>query len=466
MNTIKKAVTLCLLCTVCTSLAQNHPCYFVEFWDKQNNHFELSNPSAFLSEKAIERRQRQGIPIAVSDLPVSPYYLDQLHQFDLQITHTSRWLNGAVVRCTEVVARQLRQLPFVRSVKFIGIKRGQEMSLPPPQRPGKSHKKGNENSPYGSAFHQIHMLNGDWLHNRGARGQDMVVAVLDGGFWMTDQLELLATARQSAFFRLSRDFTGTRNGVFESTAHGTRVLSIMAANQPGIMVGTAPAAQYVCLKTEDVGGEYQLDEYNWVVGLEYADSLGVDVVVSALGYTTFEDKDMNYDVEDLKNNAAISTQAANIAFQKGMIIVSSAGNEATNSWKYVSCPADGRQVLSVGAVDERGHRSGFSSLPATINGMVKPEIAALGESVTVAAVQGRYLTEKAHGTSYSAPIVGGLVAALWSAFPLAKNEQILEAVRASAQKDGQAGYGLPDFRRAYAYLSEKGLQFSQAKSSE
>ncbi|MFT4760880.1 MAG: serine protease AprX, partial [Saprospiraceae bacterium] len=226
----------------------------------------------------------------------------------------------------------------------------------------------------------------------------------------------------------------------------------------GLMVGTAPDATYICLKTEDIRGEYLIEECNWVAGLEYADSLGVDVVNSSLGYTIFSDEKMNYSYEDLNGKTGIATRAASLAGQKGMIVVNSAGNEGDTEWKYIDIPADAENILTVGAVKSNLERARFSSVGPAADGRIKPEIVAMGQRVVTASVYGAKVN-RSRGTSFSSPIIAGMVAALWQAFPNNTNHEIMQAIIQSSSQvdspDNELGYGIPDFRMAYQFLKMK-----------
>lgn len=429
--------------------AQNNY-YAVEFTDKDHNLFTLEKPQDFLSDKALLRRKNHNIALTETDLPLTSAYLFQVKKQGAKVVYISKWLNTAIVICTEMASLEIIELYFVEKVTYVGKTNEYDFEITEKKKNRKVPKVVSD-SFYGRGQNQIEMLNGVSLHEKNNRGKGITVAVLDGGFWRADDLKVLNKVQASSSQLKNRDFVNRDKHVFESSAHGTEILSIMAADLPGVMVGTAPDADYICLKTEDVRFEFWIDEYTWVVGLEYADFVGADLIVSGLGYTTFDDTSMNYTQEDLQKNSAISTRAANIAFEKGMIIVCSAGNEGDNDWKYVSCPADGKGVLAIGAVDKLGKRASFASLTSEIGGMTKPDLNALGVNVTVASVVGKELTRQARGSSYSAPIIGGLTASLWSAFPNQSNQTIVNAVKLSAKESNN--FGLPNFTRAYEILA-------------
>jgi subtilisin family serine protease len=245
--------------------------------------------------------------------------------------------------------------------------------------------------------------------------------------------------------------------VFQSSGHGTQVLSTMAALQSGLLVGTAPEASYYLFKTEDTRSEYIQEEFFWIAALEYADSLGVDIVNSSLGYTLYDDSLMSYRLEDLTGQVSMSSRAADIAFHKGMLVVNAAGNEGGGPWGKVSIPADGRHVLSVGAVDPAGQLASFSSTGPTADQRLKPELMALGARTAVVSPYSGNVTGSS-GTSFASPVLAGMLASLWSAFPEKTNAELLDAVFRSASQyerpDNQKGYGIPDFQKALELLGE------------
>lgn len=430
--------------------------YLVEFSDKNNNPFSVKSPTEFLSPRALARRKKYNIPVTESDLPVNPSYLTALESFTKKIHHSSKWMNTALVTADSKAAEEIAHFPFVKSVRYVGKPAGPNLLL------RRSNKKRDSESapettehPHGFAELQNETINIQPLHDLNYRGAGILIAVLDGGFTNTDIMPFFDNVRAESRFLPGRDFTDDDDFVYESTGHGSQVLSVMAADIPYLMVGTAPDATYVCLKTEDTGSEYPAEEVNWVAALEYADSLGADIINSSLGYTTFSDKTFDYAYANLDGKTAFASQAADMAFEKGIIIVSAVGNEGNTPWKYLDVPADAEGVLAVGATDQAGYKARFSSYGPTADGRIKPDVSGPGQDVAVASV---YTTEvkASKGTSFSAPLIAGAVAALWQAVPYRSPEEILEAVKLSADRatrpDNQTGYGIPDFAKAWELL--------------
>lgn len=457
-----KTTFLLGLSLVCSSLlfAQDlniDVCYWVSFTDKANTTYDLSAPEDFLTQRAIARRAKHQFPITETDLPVNQNYLDSLRAEGTKLQYTSRWLNGAVMVANAKQVDRLQQKGFVDSIQYIGPYFGATSTRQHRYVMDSTGMK-MESSKYGRSTRNIQMLNGDSLHQMGYQGEGMYVAVLDGGFTNVDKIPFFDSLRHQQDLDLFYDFTNADPDVFESSTHGTSVLSAMAANSPGILVGTAPRAHYVCLKTEEVRGEHRMEEYNWVAALEYADSLGVDVVNSSLGYYHFSDKNMNYKPSQLDGKTSPASQAAGLAFDRGMIVVVSAGNEGDGRWKYIDIPADSPKALAIGAVMRDGRKAGFSSFGYDSIAVIKPDLAAPGVNVPVPNAY-RSRLSSASGTSLAAPIMTGLITCLWQAFPELPNTEIVAALKASGhqaeQPDRELGYGIPDFMKAYRILQAK-----------
>lgn len=433
--------------------------YWIEFSDKNNTPYCTCRPAEFLSPRALERRARAGIAVVENDLPVDPAYVAALRQQGAVLHHTSRWLNAATVIADAATAKRLAALPAVRRVEYLGphlrIKN-------PPDRPPKRRTpltvlpraKGNGGE-WGYAARQNSLLGLPALHAAGARGDGIWVVVMDGGFTNADSIALFDSVALDHRLFQGRDFVERDGGVYESAAHGSAVLSVMAGNIPGWFVGTAPDATYFLLKTEDTGGEYPVEEANWIAGAEWADSLGADVVNASLGYTSFNDTSLSHRYATLDGRTAIGSRGAAIAATKGMIICNSAGNEGDGDWHYIGVPADAPGLVAVGAVDYEGQRATFSSFGPTADGRIKPDLVAPGELVVTAGNAGAELGFSS-GTSVASPMLAGALAALWSAYPDLPAAEILDAVYAAADQadrpDAGRGYGLPDFSQAWLSL--------------
>jgi serine protease AprX len=430
--------------------------YFVAFTDKNNSPYSIDRPWEFLSQRAIDRRTAQSIPIIENDLPVNPQYIQAVVAVGVTLLNPSKWANGMTFATTDTnLLSQIRALPFVQGIlkcsgggnSPVNKFRLEDQTIRHLSTTGNL-VKSTTSYDYGPSYRQIGMLNGDKLHDQGYAGQGKVIAVLDGGFLTADVLPVFDSLRANGQILGGRDFVAPGGSVYTSSTHGMEVLSTMGGFAPGQLVGTAPKASYWLLKTEDVDSEYLIEEYNWVSGAEFADSVGADVINSSLGYTVFNDSTQNWTCADMGGNTTPSTRGANIAFSKGMVIVCSAGNSGGDpSWRCVGAPGDGFDVLAIAAVDSAENRAGFSSVGTQNIPLLKPNVAAMGQETVVAWVDGTFVTSS--GTSFSSPIIAGMAATLWSSRPTLAASDIKRMIEESssqyAHPDTLLGYGIPDF---------------------
>jgi len=307
---------------------------------------------------------------------------------------------------------------------------------------------------YGQSFGQIHIMNGDYLHNIGYHGENMTIALLDAGFRHADILPAFDSLFANNQVLGTWDFVANEASVYEDFAHGIEVLSTIGGNVPGQLVGTTPKASFWLLRTEDVSSEYLIEEYNWDAGAEFADSAGADIISTSLGYTTFNNPAQSHSYADMNGHTTPCAMAANIAFSKGMVVIASAGNDALNAWHYIGTPADGDSVMAVGAIDNTGTYAGFSSTGPSSDGDIKPNVAAVGQGTFIAYTDSSF--GPGSGTSFSCPVLAGSAACLWQAFPTRTNRQIFAAIQESASQfqnpDSLLGYGIPDFMLASQIL--------------
>jgi hypothetical protein len=437
--------------------------YRVEFTDKNHSAYTVSLPRHFLSERALQRRTRQGIAVTQADLPVSACYIDSLKQMGFEVLNTSRWLNSATVRCLPGDIKKLENKSFIRHTPAVPKENvqdtvsGREYDLETLfsflfRKENSGEIKSQYAAPvayYGQAADQVGMMNGQALHNRGFRGKGMLIAVIDGGFHKAGELSGFDSLRRSGRLRGIRNFTPDTDGIWGENNHGANVLSIISANLPGRMMGSAPDAEYVLLRSEETGREYLVEEDNWIAAVEYADSIGADLITSSLGYSVFDDISQNHSHSELDGRTARASQAATMAAARGMIVCVSAGNDGDTHWQRVSIPADADSVLTVGAVDRKGRYASFSSVGHTADMRIKPDLTAMGKETAYQNSMGNINT--GDGTSYSTPLLAGLIACLWQACPGKGNMEIIDMVKRSAshfqQPDSLYGYGIPDFSK-------------------
>jgi len=431
--------------------AQSAPdTWWVQFTDKAGTPYSIDQPEAFLSQRAIQRRQIQGIAVDELDLPVDPAYIQTVLALgDVQLHNRSKWFNAITVRTNDpAVLDAIAALPFVLNV------RGTRSLVGTPGVNDKFAALGplaDREYDYGDSFGQIAMMNGHLLHGMNAQGQGMLIGVLDSGFEGTDVIPGFDALRARGGIVFTSDQVDHDGDVYQDHWHGRSVLSCMAAIVEGALVGTAPLADYVLVRTEDAATEYLVEEDNWVSGAELCDSLGVDILNTSLGYTTFDDSLQDHSYLDLDGATTRISIAAGIASRKGMVPVISAGNQGNSEWFHISAPADAIDVLAVGATGAQAQHAFFSSHGPSADGRVKPDVAAMGWGTTGIGPDGTGI-QPINGTSFSAPLVAGLVACLWQLHPQRSAQDIMDAVRRSASQfndpDIQLGYGIPDFQLA------------------
>ena len=432
--------------------------YAVRFTDKDTatNPYSLEEPGAFLSDKALERRQKQGIAVDLTDLPLAPRYIDSVKPLIHHIQNRSKWLNLLVVEAPDSIVPQLTRKEFVRSVQRIAPATAKDGSTPllSTQQADSSDKKSQstriDSSLYGYTWGQIEMLNGHRLHQSGYQGKGMTIAVMDAGFSNVDKLPAFDSLWMNDQILDVKDFEDHDGQVFDTHQHGTMVLSVIAANLPQKYVGTAPQANFMLFRTEVTRSEFISEEYNWVAAAEYADSAGAHIINSSLGYSTFDSTAQNHTYQDMDGNTTPITRAADLAASKGMLVVSSAGNLGNDPWHYISAPADADSIITVGAVDQNLHHASFSSVGPTYDGRIKPEVAAQGVATVVLTPDSSLVP--GNGTSFSAPIISGLTACLWQKYPDDTNMQLrhrlLNNSSQSGNPDSLIGYGIPNFSMA------------------
>ena len=445
----------------------------IELTNKQGTTFSLSNPSAFLSEESISRKKRYNIPIDSADLPVNSSYIDSIKKAgNVEILNVSKWLNQVLIKTTDQNAlNKISKFSFVKK-RYPIAKRNivitDKSALGIITQSEKSIQETAEysNSPlkYGSSGPQIMLHEGEYMHEKGLQGQGIKIAVFDAGFFKYQNLSAFDSLRQKQRIKGTWDFVDRNTAVNEDDIHGMWCLSILAANLPGTYVGTAPQSNYYLFRTEDASSEYPIEEQNWTAAAEKADSLGVDIITSSLGYSEFDDASFNHTYGDMNGLNTTVSKAAAIAVKKGMIVTNSAGNEGIKKWKYIIAPADVKDVLTVGAINIGKAVAPFSSYGPAADGRVKPDVTSVGWNTFLINSNGG--VSQGNGTSFSNPNIAGLVACLWQAFPEFTNIEIINAVRQSAdhfsKPDDRTGYGIPNFRIAYTAL-EKERQLRKVK---
>ena len=425
--------------------------YRVYFNDKGAVSSDGISPSDLLSQRAINRREKAGIPYpAMNDLPVNPDYLNMVRSKGFILHCTSKWMNTGLFKTQDQADINLiLSLPFVKEVKIVKT---------PVAKSSYSDKldfsvQVAENPPFDAP---LTMLNGQSLHNSGYNGAGVLIAVLDGGFLKADLISSLNDLRARRGIKGTRDFVSGGKFVFSYHNHGTAVLSVLAGSYPGLIEGTAPGADYWLIRTEDVSTEFPVEEDYWAAGAEFADSIGADIISSSLGYMTFDNPEMNYKFSDMNGRNTFVTQAANGAASKGILVVNSAGNERTSQWLRIIAPSDGFKVVAAGAVDWTGVISTFSSAGPSADRRIKPDNTTQGVNVPVQTLETSI--SRASGTSFSCPVLSGMCACVMQAVPKAVNTDIIDALHKNGDRfnkpDSLYGYGIPNMVGVIATLQE------------
>lgn len=442
-----------------TTLAQNahHTIYRyrVTLTDKKGTPFSVKHPEQFLSPKAIARRAKFRLRVDHHDLPISPHYLDALRQQGVRIFNLSKWNNTVQIEVNDTtLLTGVRRLPFVKGTEMV-----YDSSFAPPATSPHDRKTQIKNRVfevsdfYGAGAAQTDMLNLRPLHEAGFRGQGMTIAVIDGGFYNTDTI----AAFQSTKILGTRNFARPGSSVYDDHEHGTMVLSCIATNLPHRLVGTAPEAAFYLLESEDTAIEYRGEADNWCAALEYADSLGVDIVTTSLGYHLYEAPRIELKYEWLDGQTELNSRSASLAASRGLLLLNAAGNEGEDTWKKITFPSDAHDILTVGAVDRERHNSTFSGVGYTADGRIKPDLMAMGSNSAV--IDGTGSVSMANGTSFATPILAGAVACLWQAVPTLSPQEVIGLLQQSgsnyAHPNEIYGYGVPDLWKVYQNLGNK-----------
>lgn len=422
--------------------------YRINLRDKAQTEYSLDRPEEYLSPKALERRARQGIAVDSTDLPVCRTYINKIKETGVRVVVTGKWENFVTVSCNDSTLMDgIAALPFVRSVERVWKAPASAAEPVVDKRDSLVNQPTiHPDSIYGTAITQIAMSRGDELHKAGFRGEGMTIAVIDAGYHNVDRI----TAMRNIRIRGTRDFVEPGSDIYAKGSHGMSVLSCMAMNMPNVMTGTAPEASYWLLRSEDERSEQPVEQDYWAAAVEFADSVGVDVLNTSLGYYVYDDPAQNLRLRDLDGQHQLMSRQASRIADKGMILVCSAGNAGMESWKKITTPGDADNVLTVGAIDKRGVLAPFSSIGNTQDGRIKPDVVAVGLGSDVMRTNGN--TGHANGTSFASPIMCGMVACLWQACPDLTAKEVIALVRRVGDRadapDNIYGYGVPDLWKA------------------
>ncbi len=440
--------------------------YIVRLKNKGGSPYSLLNPSVYLSTRSLARRARYGISVDSSDLPVTPSYLSQIKAIpNLTVLNISRWMNAVTIQTTDAAAiTALNNLSFVQNVSGFAARmaetageRTNKFETIEEGNPGTERLTGiaTDYYSYGTAsFNEIHLHNGEFLHNIGLRGQTMQIAMLDNGFNNYLGLKAFDSINANGQVLGTWDFVARESNVANDGSHGMNCFSTIGALIPGQFVGKAPKANFWLYQTEDNASEYPIEEFNWVCGAEASDSVGADVISSSLGYNTFDNASLNHTYADMNGNTTIAAIGADLAAKKGLLVFLAAGNEGQNSWHYIITASDADSVACIGAVSSAGNVGGFSSYGPSSDGQIKPDVASVGVSAVVQTTANTI--GFSNGTSFACPNMAGMGTCLWQGFPEYNNMRILQALRMAGNRytnpDDRTGYGIPNLKLAFSDL--------------
>ena len=423
---------------------------WVYFNAKPNAQFYFNSPLEMLSQRALDRRTNQNIALDTKDIPIETSFVNQIKlNAGITVMAQSKWLNAIHVRGSQAAINGLAVLSYVDKIDFADKTLNQAGRIAKPFRLKQTSKskKTKVEYAYGYSSNQVVMLNGQALHQQNYTGSGKIIAIMDAGYPGVNTTQPFQRLRDNGKILGGYNFVQRNSNFYSGDSHGTSVLSTMGGYKENSLVGTAPDASYYLFITEDDNSENPIEESLWVEAAEKADSLGVDIINTSLGYFDFDNPAYNHTYNDMNGKTTFMSRGAEIAFSRGMIVVTSAGNSGDTSDPHVGVPADAVSVIAVGAVTSSKNRASFSSIGPSFDGRTKPEVMAQGQATVVSDAFGNIVT--ANGTSFSGPIMAGMVACLWQAFPQKTNQQIKDIILRSSDKflapNNQYGYGIPDF---------------------
>ncbi len=453
----KKIVLAILLAfaTQCFKAQYNHK-FWVKLTDKNGTPYSIGTPTAFITQKSVNRRAAHGVAIDQTDLPVTPSYISQIDAItNVQVLYASKWMNAVAVVITNTASAAITTATnAINTLSFV-------VNTTPTNKmriimdrdfvPAEDNNAGKSSGIieyYGNGYNQAQQLNAVCMHGYGFRGQGMTIAVLDAGFFNANNNPAFDSLYARGGVKGTRDFVEGGTSVYEDASHGMKVLSCMAACVPSVFVGTAPNADYWLLRTEDAASAAPLsetpsEEYNWIRGAEFADSVGADILTTSLGYTDFDNSSFNHTFAGLNGKTYPMSIASTMAVRKGMFVLNAAGNDGAGG---IGVPADADSICTVGAVDVAGVYAGFSSKGPTFDGRKKPDLVARGAATWVSQDINGF--EQGNGTSYATPVLAGAIACFWQRHTTFHPYKVLDTLRKTASNNASPnndiGWGIPN----------------------
>lgn len=420
---------------------------FVYFKNKPNASVFLANPTSELSQKSIDRRQNLTIPITEQDAPIEQSYIQNIKNLGFTVTDVSKWLNGVAVNATTAQIAQLQTEPYVLKVEsFVKNRTTSRLS-----KKVKFEKLQNTATPfnYGNSLAQIEQVNLRNLHVQGFTGSGISIAVIDTGFPTVNTGSAFTRIRNNGQIKQVYNFISKNTDVYNTTLnkHGTNCLGIIGGYIDGTFVGSAPDANFYLYATENAAIEIPEEELYWIQAAEEADRNGVDIISTSLGYNTFDDSRYSYTYADMNGKTSFIARGAQIAAEKGIIVLAAAGNDGDKTWKYIASPGDNEKVFTIGGVDNVGNPSVFSSYGPNAEGKIKPDASARGTATYYTYNSSAYSGD---GTSYATPLAAGGVACLLQAIPKSSDRNIIknnlrQTASLAPNTSNQIGYGILNF---------------------
>lgn len=419
----------------------------IEFVDKD---LSIQDWSQLFSKSSIDRRLRQNLEFDYHDYPINALYLQNLANAGFHVVDHSRWLNAALVLLAnpnKKTIQKLSQFSFVRSVNFLGGRFNTEAY----------------DLPNDSTFNEevgilntiaIQSIGLDTLHQQGFLGENITIAIVDAGFKEMNRLNRFQHLYTNQQIIGEINFVDSSKSIYSETMHGTKVMSLFSCENGSQFLGGAPQAKYWLLVSESAYNEYPLEEFFYVKALEFCDSVGVDIINASIGYNKFDSSEESYKTEDLYTKKSISSRASSIAASKGMLIVTSAGNEGNLNWREVTFPADADSIIAVGATDLKGNPVQYASYGRENESILRPNLSAPGDMIYTLNEKGNF--DLSYGSSYAAPLISAAIACLWEKYPYIKVYDLIQYLEQTATNyfhpDLQTGYGFPDLKKLVNYL--------------
>lgn len=421
---------------------------WVYFKDKPSKAVFLADPLKIVTLKSKLRREKQGIAFNETDVPIeSTYYTAVKNTKGVTILAKSKWLNALHVQGTKTNINTLLTKSFVARIDYADKSLNTSRVTNAKIKHNPSNKLGAISTfNYGGALNQVKMNGGEAMHLAGYTGSGMTIAILDNGFPGVNSYTAFNRIMDNNKVLGGYNFVKRGTSFYSGGSHGTSVLSTIAGFLAYQYAGSAPDASFYLFITEDDSKEVILEESLWVEAAERADSVGVDIINTSLGYSTFDYAKHNHTYADMNGNSTFISRGAKIATTKGMILLVAAGNEGADTWKYITAPADVDGVLTVGAVDLNRNVATFSSFGPTFDARIKPDALAMGKDVYI--IDGSGNVKTSSGTSFASPILAGVVACYWQKYPTKTSLEIIDMVKKAGHlysaPTPQGGYGIPN----------------------